>query len=370
MPYRHLHFDESAYRRIIAISDIHGGAELFDKLLAQLALQPDDLLVLMGDYVNKGPNSLAVLRRVMALAKRPNTVILAGNHEYFVRYLIRHPSRRAKLIDFLQQWHYHTILHEMCRELVEEGVALAADSAALCDQLYAAYQTEFEFMENLAILLEGESHIFVHAGYESHYELPNDYDGYVKYDDYASLTGYQAKTVVVGHWPISNMLDDRQSNLPYYYRAKNIYFIDGGLNLKTSGELNAFIVQRRADHYHYAYRQVNNFKKAVVIAAVKFPTEPLVHVKYPDYGVELVAAGSRLSRYFYRATGRELSVFNCLVKQNSAGQLNLALDYLNAFLNAPLGSAVEVVKRFEDCSLVKYGDCFYWAENSQLELIE
>ncbi len=369
MPQRHLYFDEADYSRIVAISDIHGDIDLFNQLLAKIALKPTDLLVLVGDYINRGNNSLAALRKVIELAKLSNCVVLSGNHEPFAVYLIKNPQRRAKLVNFLNNWHYPTILHEMATELSAKGVLLATTGEALADQLYQAYRDEFQFMENLDILLEGKSHIFVHAGYEEHYQLPTDYDSYVKYDDYASLATCQAKTVVVGHWPASNLLDDELTNIPYYFAEKNIYFIDGGLNIKASGELNAFFVERTAKGFHYDYLQVNNFKPITIVKPFTYPQEPIVHVKYPDYAVELIEAGTVLSRYRHRQSGAELSVFNCLVESDGRAGLKLKVDYLNVFLEVPVGTTVELVKTFADCSMVKYANHFYWAANQQLSLL-
>ncbi len=366
MPQRHLYFDETDYSRIIAISDIHGDIDLFDQLLEKITLKPTDLLVLVGDYINRGNNSLAVLHRVIELAKLPNCIVLSGNHEPFATYLIKNPQRRARLVDFLKTWHYPTILHEMAAQLTAQGVALAGDGEALAEQLYQAYRAEFSFIEKLDILLEGKSHIFVHAGYEEHYQLPNDYNSYVKYDDYANLTTRQAKTVVVGHWPASNLLVDKLTNIPYYLAEKNIYFIDGGLNIKTSGELNAFFIRRTADGFDYDYLQVNRFKPVTIIKSFQYPPEPLVHIKYPDYGVELLERGQMLSRYKHCQSGAELSVFNCLVEPDANG-LRLKMDYLNAFSEIPVGTTVQLVKTFADCSMVKYADHFYWVANCQLE---
>ncbi len=363
---QHLYFDETKYDRIIAISDIHGGDILFERLLEKVALQPSDLLVLMGDYVNRGRHSLAALRKVMQLAKLPNCVVLMGNHETFVSYFIKREKYRARLIDFLENWHYPTILHEMVEQLKAKGVTLASDGDGLALQLRRAYAAEFDFIDALAILLEGKSHIFVHAGYEDHYQLPTDYESYLKYDDYASITRRQNKTVVVGHWPVSNVLSDYLTNAPYYYADKNIYFIDGGLNIKHSGELNALIIRVQDSAYRYDYQQVNDFEQLKVTASFDYPTEKQICINYPDYEVDLIEAGPLISRCRYCKTGALLSVFNCLLKEHD-GRLYLSIDYVNDFLNVPVGSVVSVAKRFADCTLVKYGDRFYWAANCQLE---
>lgn len=63
--------------RIIAIGDIHGCHQEFADLLAQLQLQAEDRLVLLGDLVNRGPDSL----KVIDLAREHRALSLLGNHE-------------------------------------------------------------------------------------------------------------------------------------------------------------------------------------------------------------------------------------------------------------------------------------------------
>jgi serine/threonine protein phosphatase 1 len=63
--------------RLIAIGDIHGCAREFEELMDKVDLRKDDRLVLLGDLVNRGPESL----RVVELARRHATVSLLGNHE-------------------------------------------------------------------------------------------------------------------------------------------------------------------------------------------------------------------------------------------------------------------------------------------------
>lgn len=63
--------------RIIAIGDIHGCHLEFAELLERLELTKDDRLVLVGDLVNRGPDSC----KVIDLARQHRAVALLGNHE-------------------------------------------------------------------------------------------------------------------------------------------------------------------------------------------------------------------------------------------------------------------------------------------------
>jgi diadenosine tetraphosphatase ApaH/serine/threonine PP2A family protein phosphatase len=63
--------------RLIAIGDIHGCHAEFAELLTQLALTRDDRLILLGDLVNRGPDSC----KVLDLARAYRATALLGNHE-------------------------------------------------------------------------------------------------------------------------------------------------------------------------------------------------------------------------------------------------------------------------------------------------
>ncbi len=63
----------------VAIGDVHGRDDLCDALLGRLAREHPDLpVVFVGDYIDRGEQSCAVLRRLMG---RPELVCLLGNHE-------------------------------------------------------------------------------------------------------------------------------------------------------------------------------------------------------------------------------------------------------------------------------------------------
>jgi diadenosine tetraphosphatase ApaH/serine/threonine PP2A family protein phosphatase len=63
--------------RLIAIGDIHGCHLEFAELLERVELTKDDQLILLGDLVNRGPDSL----RVIDLARQHRAISLLGNHE-------------------------------------------------------------------------------------------------------------------------------------------------------------------------------------------------------------------------------------------------------------------------------------------------
>ena len=65
----------------IAIGDIHGCAATLDLLLDRLAPGPDDHLVFVGDYIDRGPDTKGVIDRLFALREDQPCTFLRGNHE-------------------------------------------------------------------------------------------------------------------------------------------------------------------------------------------------------------------------------------------------------------------------------------------------
>lgn len=63
--------------RLIAIGDIHGCHAEFAELLERVAPGRSDQLILLGDLVNRGPDSL----KVLDLAREHRAISLLGNHE-------------------------------------------------------------------------------------------------------------------------------------------------------------------------------------------------------------------------------------------------------------------------------------------------
>jgi len=68
--------------RRFAISDIHGCRRTFQSLLDQIGLSKADTLYLLGDYIDRGPDSKGVIDLILQLRSEGHSVIcLRGNHE-------------------------------------------------------------------------------------------------------------------------------------------------------------------------------------------------------------------------------------------------------------------------------------------------
>lgn len=85
-------------RRLYVIGDIHGRADLLDRMVADIAHDLDErpiegaLTVTLGDYIDRGPDSRGVLDRLARNPFATGFIALKGNHEALLEIFLRDPS--------------------------------------------------------------------------------------------------------------------------------------------------------------------------------------------------------------------------------------------------------------------------------------
>src|SRR5260370_1688258 len=84
--------------RIYALGDVHGRADLLDRAFCCIdAYREDsphesDFLILLGDYVDRGPSSREVLELIISRIGTHRTIPLKGNHEALMLDFLQDPS--------------------------------------------------------------------------------------------------------------------------------------------------------------------------------------------------------------------------------------------------------------------------------------
>lgn len=89
---------------VYVLSDIHGNMRRFKSILKQIDLQPDDTLYILGDVIDRHPDGIKILRRIMAM---PNVKMLLGNHEYMMLRALKEPYDGPD--DWKDEWEDDTI---------------------------------------------------------------------------------------------------------------------------------------------------------------------------------------------------------------------------------------------------------------------
>ncbi|MCA9209294.1 MAG: serine/threonine protein phosphatase [Planctomycetales bacterium] len=84
--------DTSVPGRTIVIGDVHGCAKALEALLRVVDPQVDDTVIMLGDYVDRGPASRGVIERIIQLGDECNLVPLMGNHEIMLLAALDRPD--------------------------------------------------------------------------------------------------------------------------------------------------------------------------------------------------------------------------------------------------------------------------------------
>lgn len=136
------------------IGDVQGCDDQLHALLAQIdAIDPQAHLLFAGDLVNRGPKSLATLRRVKDLGERANTVL--GNHDLHLLAVakgIRPRHRNDTLDDILAAPDREELLHW----LRHRPMAIAHDNKLL---VHAGVFAQWDKAQTLALAQEVEQHL-------------------------------------------------------------------------------------------------------------------------------------------------------------------------------------------------------------------
>lgn len=153
-----------AGERVYAIGDIHGRLDLFDALLA--AIDADDAqrgaakvtLVLLGDLIDRGPDSAGVIARARELSQSGNVRIIMGNHEEMFLDSFEDPG---VLRHFLRYGGQETLLSYP----VDPKAYRAATRDELLEMMEAAVpEADRAFIAGFEDIVQIGDYAFVHAG--------------------------------------------------------------------------------------------------------------------------------------------------------------------------------------------------------------
>ena len=355
---RVVHMELPAGRRVLAISDIHGNLPFFRGVLAAADYTPDDVLVLVGDLVEKGPDSLALLRAVMELAQHNTVYCLRGNCDNLVWEFVEEPGADEDPFydHYLKVWGDRCLLIQMGRAagLDPKG---PEDLPALRQAVREKFGPELAFLGAMPEILVTPDFLFVHGGVADEDQLEGlDAWRCMKNDDFLSQGRSFRRWCIVGHWPVTLYHPHVPSAAPLLLPDRHIASIDGGCSLKLDGQLNALELPRTpgGDFHWYAY---DGLPTAVALDA-QAPSKDSVNVRWGRNVLEVLERGKYLSRCRHQETGRELEVLTeYLYTKDGITRCEDSTDYR---LGIQPGDVVSVVRKLPDRALVKKNGVTGW----------
>lgn len=187
---------------LVAIGDIHGRADLLQKLLEKVERRLEGQsyrTVFLGDYVDRGRDSAAVIDCLLAYQEtHPDTVFLKGNHEEAMLDFLGAGEDAAAWLG----WGGEQTLRSYGIDL-EEPVDFDALQIAFAEALP---EPHFRFLMDLKRYHAEGAYVFVHAGLDPTrpLEAQRDRDLFWIREPFfnAAEEAFEGRIIVHGHTPV------------------------------------------------------------------------------------------------------------------------------------------------------------------------
>ncbi|MBO5361204.1 MAG: metallophosphoesterase [Clostridia bacterium] len=350
-------------KRILVTSDIHGCLSYFKNILKKASFSDDDILFIVGDIIEKGPENLAALRYVMELYKRGNVVALIGNVDAYRIKLIQNLNEENaneffNYIVSLKEWIGTSFYQELAAEcgytLESPNDVLAAKSDVL-----SHFEEEFRFIAELPTVVETQNFVFVHGGLRKKNVWENADKSVLeltKYDAFAEKTPFIFdKYVIAGHWPVTLYSTSIQQFNPVINKDKRIISLDGGCGIKKDGQLNLLIIpdiNSSVDSIsHISYDEL----PLITALDDQEASKDSVSISWADRKIRTIKKGEEFSLVEHISSGRQIQIPNTHLKSESE-----CYDYSDYMLAVQKGDFLSLLSEHSNGCIVKKNGVVGW----------
>lgn len=344
--------------RLIAVSDIHGRADLFEALVRRLDLRGEDRLVIAGDLIERGGESLRAVRLAMQLCRSGRAIALMGNMDAHRVWQMDDDGPDTEQ-DLWYNAHVRgaSLFRDMC---CEAGLPFATPQQAgtARAKLRGLYARELDFLRTRPTILDTPAWTVVHGGLpRPDFEALAGQEAFacMKFDDFANRGPVCRKNTVVGHFPVGLYRPGALRLDPYWRVDKRVLSIDGGCGLRVEGQLNAVFLQEDGS---WEYTAEDDLEE--VLALEDQPgREARVRFCWPESEAELLEERACSALVRRKATGRVCTAPNAFWKRTENGLLGVN-DLSDARLAVSAGEKIAVIARTEDGLYAKKNGCSGW----------
>ena len=132
--------------QLFCIGDVHGCATALRSVVEALAPSRGDKVILLGDIIDRGPDSRAVVELLLDLATDAEVTCIRGNHEEMLLNCLDGSFPYDRWIEF--------------------GGGATLDSYQLLGNPQSMPESHIDFLRSTVDFVETESHFFLHANYD------------------------------------------------------------------------------------------------------------------------------------------------------------------------------------------------------------
>ena len=350
-------------KRILVVSDVHGYLHHLKKALEKAKFAENDILFIVGDMIEKGPDSLGTLRYVMKLYEKGNVIPLIGNVDAY-RLQIIYGLNEASAPDFFnyvlshRKWAGASFYEQLCAEC---GYVLNSpeDLLAAKDAVIERFREEFEFLASLPTVVETQNFVFVHGGLRDKNVYDNEKRGIfelTKYDAFMSNTPHVFdKYVIVGHWPVPLYNGTVQQLDPIIDREKRIISIDGGCGVKKECQLNLLVIPDAGSSVdEISFTRYDEFP-TVTASENQAGSGDSIHISWLNRGITMLERGEEFSFAEHTASGKKLYIPNSYLRNDTE-----CSDYTDLLLEVKKGDTLSLITQTSKGCIVKKDGVIGW----------
>ena len=344
-------------RRILVISDIHANIPYFKGVLKQVNFSDDDVLIIDGDFLEKGEESLKLLRMLMEMSKRENVHLVCGNCDDWADMYL--PDFRIEICDYILkyiQYRKRSLLWDLCVEQGADPMALK-DFRPMRELFRERYADIWEFLGGIPHAVDTGSFVFAHAGMTPGKALtehsPAELD---RVDALMKTDRCFDRWLVVGHWPVVLYGEDRVCANPIIDRNRKIISIDGGCSLKDDGQLNCLIIPDIGSE-DFSFAAYDPFPTAVALEE-QTEGQRSCYIRWGDSEVRVLKRGEEFSHCRHLRTGYEMDILTkYLLSDEEITGCNDSTDYI---LPVHAGDTLRIVEKTSRGVLAKRNGVSGW----------
>jgi serine/threonine protein phosphatase 1 len=205
-----------AGQRVYAIGDVHGCLHALDALLAEIAHDnaarspAQSTLILLGDLVDRGPDSAGVIERAMTLGAPFDAVhVIAGNHEEIFLESLAGEEQALRL--FAHVGGRETAFSYGIGEHEYERSGYAELQALLDTHVPAAHVAFLQSLEEMVVIGD---YAFVHAGVRPGRPLEQQSPADLRWirGRFLDSTRDHGKVIIHGH-SVSEAIEERANRI-------------------------------------------------------------------------------------------------------------------------------------------------------------
>ncbi len=220
--------------RTFVIGDVHGDRAALDRVLGKLPfIAPDDTIVCLGDYLDRGPDSRGVIERLRRLPEETvgKVVLLRGNHE---DAYIRSFTGEVDVAFFMVRGNgaAEAFRSYTDRDATSDEDLTMDEAKELFDVTSWLPEPVQRWLSKLELWYEDDHAIYVHAGLDGEgAEWKHPRDGAEKpllwMREVDFFEQYAGKTLVFGHTPVPE-LPPKDPDRVEVWRRGPLWGIDTG----------------------------------------------------------------------------------------------------------------------------------------------